>query len=48
VIIQHAESANTRFARLKSLGVQLYLDDFGKGYSSLKLPAPLPHGPAQD
>jgi diguanylate cyclase (GGDEF)-like protein/PAS domain S-box-containing protein len=35
VIIQHAESANTRFARLKSLGVQLYLDDFGKGYSSL-------------
>jgi diguanylate cyclase (GGDEF)-like protein/PAS domain S-box-containing protein len=35
VIIQHAESANTRFARLKSLGVQLYMDDFGKGYSSL-------------
>jgi diguanylate cyclase (GGDEF)-like protein/PAS domain S-box-containing protein len=35
VIIQHAESANTRFGRLKSLGVQLYLDDFGKGYSSL-------------
>ena len=35
VIIQHADSANTRFARLKSLGVQLYLDDFGKGYSSL-------------
>jgi diguanylate cyclase (GGDEF)-like protein/PAS domain S-box-containing protein len=35
VIIQHAESASTRFARLKSLGVQLYLDDFGKGYSSL-------------
>ncbi|HEX7181934.1 MAG TPA: EAL domain-containing protein [Thermoanaerobaculia bacterium] len=34
VIIQHAESANTRFARLKSLGVQLYMDDFGKGYSS--------------
>jgi diguanylate cyclase (GGDEF)-like protein/PAS domain S-box-containing protein len=35
VIIQHAESASTRFARLKSLGIQLYLDDFGKGYSSL-------------
>ncbi|HBL25493.1 MAG TPA: hypothetical protein DD490_01520, partial [Acidobacteria bacterium] len=35
VIIQHAESANTRFARLKSLGVQLAMDDFGKGYSSL-------------
>ncbi|HYU31072.1 MAG TPA: bifunctional diguanylate cyclase/phosphodiesterase, partial [Thermoanaerobaculia bacterium] len=35
VIIQHAESANTRFARLKSLGVQLSMDDFGKGYSSL-------------
>jgi diguanylate cyclase (GGDEF)-like protein/PAS domain S-box-containing protein len=35
VIIQHAESANTRFSRLKSLGIQLYLDDFGKGYSSL-------------
>jgi diguanylate cyclase (GGDEF)-like protein/PAS domain S-box-containing protein len=35
VIIQHAESANTRFSRLKSLGVQLYMDDFGKGYSSL-------------
>ena len=35
VIIQHAESATTRFARLKSLGIQLYMDDFGKGYSSL-------------
>jgi EAL domain-containing protein (putative c-di-GMP-specific phosphodiesterase class I) len=35
VIIQHAESANTRFSRLKSLGVQLSMDDFGKGYSSL-------------
>jgi EAL domain-containing protein (putative c-di-GMP-specific phosphodiesterase class I) len=35
VIIQHAESANTRFSRLKSLGIQLYLDDFGMGYSSL-------------
>ena len=30
-----ADSAATRFSRLKSLGVQLYLDDFGKGYSSL-------------
>ena len=35
VILQHAESASTRFARLKSLGIQLYMDDFGKGYSSL-------------
>jgi diguanylate cyclase (GGDEF)-like protein/PAS domain S-box-containing protein len=35
VIIRHAESATTRFSRLKALGVQLYLDDFGKGYSSL-------------
>ena len=35
VIIRHAESATSRFSRLKSLGVQLYLDDFGKGYSSL-------------
>ncbi|HWM90700.1 MAG TPA: EAL domain-containing protein [Thermoanaerobaculia bacterium] len=35
VIIRHAESAMSRFSRLKALGVQLYLDDFGKGYSSL-------------
>jgi diguanylate cyclase (GGDEF)-like protein/PAS domain S-box-containing protein len=35
VIIRHAESATGRFTRLKALGVQLYLDDFGKGYSSL-------------
>jgi EAL domain-containing protein (putative c-di-GMP-specific phosphodiesterase class I) len=35
VIIRHAESASGRFSRLKALGVQLYLDDFGKGYSSL-------------
>lgn len=35
VIIRHAESASSRFSRLKTLGVQLYLDDFGKGYSSL-------------
>jgi diguanylate cyclase (GGDEF)-like protein/PAS domain S-box-containing protein len=35
VIIRHAESATGRFSRLKALGVQLYLDDFGKGYSSL-------------
>jgi len=35
VIIRHAESASSRFLRLKALGVQLYLDDFGKGYSSL-------------
>lgn len=35
VIIRQAESASHRFTRLKELGVQLYLDDFGKGYSSL-------------
>ena len=35
VIIRHAESASSRFSRLKALGVQLYLDDFGKGHSSL-------------
>jgi diguanylate cyclase (GGDEF)-like protein/PAS domain S-box-containing protein len=35
VIIRNADSAASRFSRLKSLGVQLYLDDFGKGYSSL-------------
>ena len=35
VIIRNAESASSRFSRLKSMGVQLYLDDFGKGYSSL-------------
>ncbi len=35
VIICHAESAAGRFSRLKALGVQIYLDDFGKGYSSL-------------
>src|SRR5436305_1704316 len=32
VIIRHADSAASRFSRLKSLGAQLYLDDFGKGY----------------
>jgi diguanylate cyclase (GGDEF)-like protein/PAS domain S-box-containing protein len=35
VIIRQAETAGTRFGLLKGLGVQLYLDDFGKGYSSL-------------
>ncbi len=35
VIIRHADSATSRFSRLKSMGVQLYMDDFGKGYSSL-------------
>ncbi|HEV7786560.1 MAG TPA: EAL domain-containing protein [Thermoanaerobaculia bacterium] len=35
VIIRQADSASSRFSRLKSLGVQLYLDDFGKGFSSL-------------
>ncbi len=35
VIIRNADSASSRFSRLKSMGVQLYMDDFGKGYSSL-------------
>jgi diguanylate cyclase (GGDEF)-like protein/PAS domain S-box-containing protein len=35
VIIRQADAANDRFVRLKEMGVQLYLDDFGKGYSSL-------------
>jgi diguanylate cyclase (GGDEF)-like protein/PAS domain S-box-containing protein len=35
VIIRHAEAVSGRFARLKEIGVKLYLDDFGKGYSSL-------------
>jgi len=35
VIIRHAQLAASRFKRLKELGVKLYLDDFGKGYSSL-------------
>ena len=28
---RRTDSASSRFSRLKSLGVQLYLDDFGKG-----------------
>lgn len=36
VMISHTESALHRFAELKRLGVQLYLDDFGKGYSSFQ------------
>jgi diguanylate cyclase (GGDEF)-like protein/PAS domain S-box-containing protein len=35
VIIRNADSAASRFSSLKSMGVQLYMDDFGKGYSSL-------------
>ncbi len=35
VIIRQAQLASSRFKRLKELGVKLYLDDFGKGYSSL-------------
>ncbi|HSF38657.1 MAG TPA: EAL domain-containing protein [Thermoanaerobaculia bacterium] len=35
VIIRQADSASSRFAQLKEMGVRLYLDDFGKGYSSL-------------
>jgi diguanylate cyclase (GGDEF)-like protein len=35
VLVRQAETASARFSRLKSMGVRLYLDDFGKGYSSL-------------
>ena len=35
VIIRQAQLAASRFKRLKEMGVKLYLDDFGKGYSSL-------------
>jgi diguanylate cyclase (GGDEF)-like protein/PAS domain S-box-containing protein len=35
VLIRQAETAGSRLALLKAMGVQLYLDDFGKGYSSL-------------
>ena len=35
VLIRQAEAAGSRLALLKGMGVQLYLDDFGKGYSSL-------------
>jgi len=35
VIIRHAQLASSRFKRLKQMGVKLFLDDFGKGYSSL-------------
>ncbi len=35
VILRDSQLTASHFARLKELGVQLYLDDFGKGYSSL-------------
>jgi len=35
VILRGAQVTARRLARLKGMGVQLYLDDFGKGYSSL-------------
>jgi diguanylate cyclase (GGDEF)-like protein/PAS domain S-box-containing protein len=35
VIMEHVETAFTTLSRLKSLGVKLAMDDFGKGYSSL-------------
>jgi diguanylate cyclase (GGDEF)-like protein/PAS domain S-box-containing protein len=35
VILQDAEPAKTMLARLRALGVQLWMDDFGTGYSSL-------------
>jgi diguanylate cyclase (GGDEF)-like protein/PAS domain S-box-containing protein len=35
VILEDAEPAKSILARLRSLGVELYMDDFGTGYSSL-------------
>ncbi|HEV7518145.1 MAG TPA: EAL domain-containing protein, partial [Thermoanaerobaculia bacterium] len=35
VILRGAQVTGSRFAHLKEMGVQLFLDDFGKGYSSL-------------
>jgi diguanylate cyclase (GGDEF)-like protein/PAS domain S-box-containing protein len=35
VILRGAQVTGSRFARLKEMGVQIFLDDFGKGYSSL-------------
>lgn len=34
-IMEHVESVSSTLARLKTLGVKLAMDDFGKGYSSL-------------
>ncbi|MFI5454725.1 MAG: putative bifunctional diguanylate cyclase/phosphodiesterase [Isosphaerales bacterium] len=41
-IMEQVESASSALARLKSLGVKLALDDFGKGYSSLSYLHQLP------
>jgi diguanylate cyclase (GGDEF)-like protein/PAS domain S-box-containing protein len=35
VILEDAEPAKSTLARLRTLGVELYMDDFGTGYSSL-------------
>jgi diguanylate cyclase (GGDEF)-like protein/PAS domain S-box-containing protein len=34
-IMEHVESASSALSNLKSLGIKLSMDDFGKGYSSL-------------
>jgi len=34
-IVENAEAATVMLARLRQLGIQLYMDDFGTGYSSL-------------
>jgi EAL domain-containing protein (putative c-di-GMP-specific phosphodiesterase class I) len=34
-IMEQVESASSALSRLKSLGIKLSMDDFGKGYSSL-------------
>jgi len=41
-IMEQVESASSALTRLKSLGVKLALDDFGKGYSSLSYLHQLP------
>jgi diguanylate cyclase (GGDEF)-like protein/PAS domain S-box-containing protein len=34
-IMEHVESASSALSKLKSVGIKLSMDDFGKGYSSL-------------